>query len=182
MKKFVKISTKKTYKFGHWYRVDVDKVILPSGKEGEYNVIRMPVFPVVVPLDENGNIYFVKQHRYTINRVSIELPMGHSDGQEIIDAAQRELLEETGLIAKKWNQLGKVYSANGIGEISGQVFVAENIVKVNEPEEMDEESISEVLRLGVSDVRSMIKEGIITDSLTISAFTLADYAGYFDIK
>ncbi len=177
MKKFKKIRTKKSNKYGHWYRVDVDEVIMPSGKKGEYNVVRVSMFSTIIPIDKEGNVYFIKQHRYTIDQISIELPTGHGDGQKPLDAAKRELFEETGITSTDWTELGVIYEANGIGEIPGAVFVAKNVKKTSEPKEMDDEYIVDVLKMSVEEVKRMIKENKITDSVTISAFAKADYSG-----
>lgn len=180
MKKFKKVRTKKTHHFGSWYKVDIDEVVLPSGKIGEYNVVRLPKFPIIIPIDNNGNIYLVKQHRYTINQISIELPKGHADDQDLIDAAKRELLEETGFVANNWVELGVIYDGNGIGELPGTIFVAKDLKKKDTPKEMDNESISEVLKCSIKQVRQMITAGEITDTSTISSFAKADYSGIFN--
>lgn len=177
MKKFKKVKTKKTYQFGKWYRVDVDEVVTPSGAVGEYNIVKQADFPVIIPIDEKGNIYFTKFHRYTTDFVSIELPAGHSDGDEILDAAKRELREETGLEASSWKKIGDIHIANGIAAITAIIFVAKNIKKVGSPIEMEDESIDSILKLNLNQAKNFIATGKIKDDITISAIAKAEYSG-----
>jgi len=175
MKKFTKVKTKKTYRFGKWYKVDVDEVITPTGTKGEYNVVKHDPFPMVIPIDEEGYIYFAKFHRYTTDFISIELPAGYSEGEKLIDAAKRELREEAGLEAKTWKELGEVHIANGIADIRCVVFIAKDIKKVGEPIEMEDESIDEVLKFKFDEVKKLIASGKIKDESTIAAIAKADY-------
>lgn len=177
MKKFIKVKTKKIYNFGKWYRVEVDEVITPSGKIGEYNVVKHDNFPIIIPVDEHGKIYFAKLHRYTTDFVSIELPAGHSDGEKIIDAAKRELREETGLEANNWKEIGDIQVANGIASIKAVVFIAKELKRVGSPIEMDDESIDSVLNLSLEEVKKYIASGKIKDDITISAIAKAEYSG-----
>jgi len=177
MKKFIKVKTKKTYEFGKWYRVDVDEVITPSGNIGEYNVVKHDDFPIIIPIDENGDIYFTKFHRYTTDFVSIELPAGHSDGEKIIEAAKRELREETGLEANFWKKIGDMHIANGIASITAVVFIAKDLKKVGKPIDMENESIDSVLKLNLNQVKNYIATGKIKDDITISAIAKAEYSG-----
>ena len=177
MKKFKKVKTKKTYKFGKWYKVDVDEVITPLGTIGEYNVVKHDDFPIIVPVDESGNIYFAKFHRYTTDFVSIELPAGHSDGEEILDAAKRELREETGLEASSWKEIGDIHIANGIASIKAIVFIAKDLKVIGSPIEMEDESIDSVLKFKLSQVKDLIATGKIKDDITISAIAKAEYSG-----
>ena len=180
MKKFKKVRTKQTHQYGNWYSVDVDEVIMPSGEKGEYNVVRVPIFSIIITIDKDMNIYLVKQHRYTIDQISIELPMGHGNNQKPLDAAKRELREETGMISNDWIELGVIYNANGIGEVSGAVFIAKNVKKIDEPTETNNEFIIDVIKMSVKKIKQMIKDGKITDSITISSFAKADYSGFLN--
>lgn len=175
MKKFTKIKTKRTHKFGKWYKVDVDEVITPSGTKGEYNVIKHDPFPIIIPIDEEGYIYFAKFHRYTTDFISIELPAGHSEGEKIIDAAKKELREETGLEAKIWKELSEIHVANGLADIKCVIFIAKKIKVVGKPIEMEDESIDKVLKYKFKEVKQLIANGEIKDESTIAAIAKADY-------
>ena len=79
-----------------------DTVELPNGKEAFREVIRHPGAVCVVPITDNGEVIFVRQFRYPFSSEIIELPAGKLDKGELpINAAKRELMEETGVITPK---------------------------------------------------------------------------------
>src|SRR3712207_4165057 len=91
-----------------WINVREDQVIRPDGAPGIYGVVHMKNQAIaVLPMDKDGSIYLVGQYRYTLNAYSWEIPEGGSpEGEDPLETAQRELLEETGLVAASWKLLG----------------------------------------------------------------------------
>ena len=77
MEKWKKVRTKETVHFGKYYHVQVDEVITPGGKPSTYSVVRLHPFSVIVPMDSEGRIHLVRQHRYATDTktpiVKIEL-------------------------------------------------------------------------------------------------------------
>lgn len=108
-----------------WIRVREDEVVGPDGTDGIYGVleVRSPaVFVVAItPVDE---VVLVEIDRYTLDQPSLEVPGGTTDGQEPLVAGRRELLEETGLTASSWRDLGQVCSLNGVSQAPGRVVLA----------------------------------------------------------
>lgn len=177
MKKWKKVRTKSTHQFGKYYSVDVDQVITPGGKEGEYSVIRMKPFSIIVPIDKDGMVYFVKQHRYTTDQITIELPMGSTDGEDPLVAAKRELEEETGLVSDDWASLGEIHSAIGIAGIVGFVYLAKKVRTIDNPRvDPQDKDLIEVVKYPAKDVKKMIADGVINDSAAISALTKAIFS------
>lgn len=170
MKKWKKVKTKKIYKFGKYYRVEVDQVITPGGADGEYSVVKSNPHSIIIPIDNEGMIYFVKQHRYTTDQITIELPMGSTDGEDPLIAAKRELEEEMGLISDDWGDIGRIYVANGIADKIGYIFVARDVRFIENPiiDPLDKDLI-EIVKYALGDVKKMIIDGIIDDADTISA-------------
>lgn len=105
--------------------------------------------------------------------------MGHGEDEPILEAAKRELKEETGLASNTWLDLGVIYEANGIGEIEGNIFLAKNVAKVGNPLQMDDECITEIIMLSISEIKKLITSNTITDSPTIAALAKADYMNLF---
>jgi len=92
-----------------------DTIELPNGNKAFREVIRHPGAVCVIPVTNEGNIIFVKQYRYPFKEEIIELPAGKLDKNELpLDAAQRELREETGIISSKIIPIGRYYSTPAI--------------------------------------------------------------------
>lgn len=168
--KWEKVKTKKCYEFGKYYSVIVDEVITPGGKKGEYSVIRMNPYSIIIPIDEFGKVYFVKQHRYPTNNFTLELPMGNTDGEDALSAAKRELEEEVGLISDEWKKIGKINEANGVGEITGIVYLAKNVRSARNPKkDLLDENLFEIKKFSLDEIKQMIVDEKIEDAATISA-------------
>jgi len=168
---WIKLSSKVVHK-NPFYQIREDTVIKPNGVEGFYNVVEGLDSVFVVALDEHDNVYLVEIHRYTNNNLSIEVPSGGIDGQEPLEAAKRELKEETGLTAKSWKSLGFVRVASGIMEGKNYVFLAQELKQTNDNEQ-EEEGIIKTIKIPIKEAMLMIKNGKITDSETITPLTMA---------
>lgn len=175
MKKWKKISNIEVYDCNGFYRVEKDQIITPSGKNGQYSVVKSDGFSVIIPIDKKGYVYMVKQHRYTIDEISLEFPSGGIEkGETPLMSAKRELEEETSLVAKKWFRKDYFYEANGLANIKGWVFLACDVEKTEFPQKdiLDEELI-ELEKYSVQEIKEMISSGQINDSATICAFSIA---------
>ena len=90
-----------------WVRVFEETVIRPDGQDGIFVTIKIMNGVSILPLDEDGYVYFIKQFRYTLGEKSIEVVSGGTEKNEKpLKAAKRELEEEAGIIANKWISLG----------------------------------------------------------------------------
>lgn len=169
-RKWRKLSSKIIHK-NPFYLVKKEDVIKPDGSNGEYYVVENEVSVYIVAVDVDENIILIKTHRYPNDIISIEVPAGSSDGQCSVDAAKRELLEETGLTAKTWDFLGTIHSANNIIRGQGDIFLARNLAQTGNNEQA-EEGIYGIQKASVKNIFEMIKNGEITDSETITALSL----------
>ena len=121
-----------------------------------------------MPLDEDGNTWLVGQERYTLGVYSWELPMGGAtDGEEPIDAARRELKEETGLTASRWSQVLRLHVSNSITDEEGFVFIAQDLVE-GEPD-FDETEDLQIQKLPLAEAVAMVGRGEITDAISVAA-------------
>lgn len=172
MNKWKKVSTEEVFR-NKWLSLRVDDVITPDGKEGQYSVMdNTDEVVIVVPIDNDKNIYLIQLNRYPINQDSWELPKGRSEGEKPLIAARRELQEETGLEAKKITEIGCSYPLNGLCSEINHILIAEQLTETDN-NEREEEGIRDVIKVPIQKALNMIKEGEITDGQTITALTKA---------
>jgi 8-oxo-dGTP pyrophosphatase MutT (NUDIX family) len=155
-----------------WYRVERHHVICPNGRHGKFFVIEKKPAVCIVAVNDENHIAFIRQFRYPTQKYSIEIPAGGIDGEQPLKAGKRELMEETGLKARSWKRIGRLHVANGVMNHIGCVYLATGLTqKVATGQE--EEGIEEVRFIPYREVLRMIKDGEITDDLTISSVTIA---------
>ena len=152
-----------------WMSLYEDDVINPGGGRNRYGWVHFKNLAVaILPLDDDGNTWLVGQQRYTLDEYSWELPMGGAPFHEDpLDAARRELREETGLVAADWSELMRLHTSNSITDESAVVYVARGLRQgETEFEEMED---LEVRRLPLADAADMARNGAITDAISVAA-------------
>jgi 8-oxo-dGTP pyrophosphatase MutT (NUDIX family) len=180
LKKWQKVQTVNVLNCGDHYKLHEDDVTTPGGKLVKYYVVRKLQYAAIIPITEDGEIYLVKQHRYTTNEITIELPTGNTDGEDPFIAAKRELEEETGLASDDWEPVGRIQEANGLAEIYGHVFIARNVRAIENPktDPLDQDAF-EIVKLSLSEMKQMIADGTIDDAATVTSFAKALLQGRF---
>jgi 8-oxo-dGTP pyrophosphatase MutT (NUDIX family) len=161
-------STEKIYD-SPWIGVTKHDVTNPSGNPGTYSVVHFKNLAIgVIVLDEERNTWLVGQHRYPINQYSWEIPEGGGDRNvPPLDSAKRELLEETGITARKWTKILEMHLSNSASDEFCILYLAEELSFGDSHPEEDEDL--EVAKLPFEEVYQMVCEGTITDSLTVAA-------------
>jgi 8-oxo-dGTP pyrophosphatase MutT (NUDIX family) len=163
-----KISSREVYD-NPWINVRHEEVIKPSGQNGIYGVAHFKLLAAaIIPLDNEGNIWLVGQFRYTLNEYSWEIPMG--GGSLSVDSlvtAKRELKEETGLIASKWTNLGRLHTSNSVTDEVGYMYLAEELTQ--EEAEPDDTEVLQIKKVSLREAARMVMDSEITDSLSIAA-------------
>jgi 8-oxo-dGTP pyrophosphatase MutT (NUDIX family) len=152
-----------------WITVYEDQVVNPGGGRNLYGRIHFKNKAVaIIPLDDNGNTWLVGQDRYTLGHRSWEVPMGGAPTDEDpLEAARRELREETGLSAGRWTEIMRLHTSNSITDEVGLVYVAEDLT-CGETEFEETEAI-EIRKLPVSEAVDMAVRGEITDAISVAA-------------
>lgn len=162
------VSSKVVYQ-NPWITVREDQVIRPDGQPGIYGVVETRIAAGVIALDANNDIYLVGQYRYPLEEYSWEIIEGGSDpGETAIEAAKRELREETGLSAAHWEQLGgEIHISNCHSSERGYAFLATGLELGTASPEGTE--VLSIRKLSLNEVFSMVDSGEIKDGLSIIA-------------
>ncbi|HEX5849299.1 MAG TPA: NUDIX hydrolase [Rubrobacter sp.] len=153
-----------------WISVREDSVIRPDGEPGIYGVIHYKNTAVGVLPVEDDHVYLVGQYRYPLERYSWEIPEGGCpEGEEPLEAARRELKEETGLVARRWTRLGEAFLSNSVADEHAVWFLATDLI-AGEPQNEGTEVIG-VRRVPLREAVAMTTDGRISDALSILALT-----------
>lgn len=150
-----------------WIQVSHRDVLNPSGGPGIYGVVHFKNTAIgIVPLDGEGYTWLVGQYRYTLERYSWEIPEGGGPaGTDPLESARRELLEETGITARRWTPLLELHPSNSVTDEYGVAFVAQELsFGEAQPEETEQLHLQ---RLPFSEVVKMVLDGYITDALSM---------------
>lgn len=153
---------------GKILKVFKDDVEVADGHKSFREIVKHSGGVVILAI-KNNNILFVKQFRYPMKEIILELPAGKLElGEDPFEAAKRELEEETGYCANKWTDLGFVYTSPGYSNEKLYLFKAEDLFFTNcHP---DEGEILQNFEYNIEDVKNMISNGEISDAKTLCAF------------
>ena len=126
----------------------------------------------ILPLDEDYNTWLVGQYRYPLKAYSWEIPEGGGPlGEEPIESARRELLEETGMSAKNWKEILRMHLSNSVSDELSIIYIATGLIQgIAMPEETEQLVVKKML---FEDVYQMVLSGEITDSMSVAAILKA---------
>lgn len=152
----------------NWISVTEHQVINAGGNKGIYGTVHFKNLAIgIIPLDENNNTWLVGQYRYPLNQYSWEICEG---GGKLnippLDAAKRELLEETGITAKQWNPLLEMHLSNSVSDELGIIYIAKDLT-FSAPQP-DEDEVLQLKKVSFDEAFNMVMKGEITDSLSVA--------------
>jgi ADP-ribose pyrophosphatase len=144
-----------------------------NGKRTTREVVVHPGAVVILPLLSDGSVLLIRNRRYAVGQVLIELPAGTLEkGEDPINCAGRELLEETGFLAGRMQPIGNFFTSPGV--LSEKIYayaaydLAESHAALEEGEEIELEPV------GLDESIEMIRDGRIHDAKTIAALLMYD--------
>jgi len=152
-----------------WLRIREDAVIQPDGKPGIYGVVHFRNKAVgVLPIDDDGCTYLIGQYRYPLGIYSWEIPEGGCpEGEETLLAAQRELLEETGLTAETYELLCTSHLSNSATDEEAFLYLARGLKQgLAQPEGTERLACK---RVPFQTAVEMVENGEITDAMSMLA-------------
>ena len=166
---FKLIASREVYK-NPWIRVREDKVIRPDGKSGIFGIVEICHGLSVVPIDNKGYCWILKEYGYGQGVWHFTLPAGGIEkGETPLKAAKRELLEEMGLESAKWRGLGSVYFYTTFLHINENLFLASDVRQIRPRSEEDRQLSAKLYRLPFKKVVGMALDGKISSGADIVA-------------
>ena len=167
-----KISSRRVFD-GVVVKLDVDQVELPDGSRSVREVVCHPGAVCVIPVTDSGEVIMVKQFRYAMGQVLLEVPAGKLEpNEEPLSAALRELEEESGVVASNVEHIGELYTTVAIFDERIQIYLATGLSYKNA--HPDQGEFVEVTKIPLSQLVDMVMNGEIKDAKTQIAILKAD--------
>lgn len=153
---------------GKIIKVKLDQAELPNGSVASREIVEHPGGVCVLALDEDGGVTLVRQFRYSIQQLLLELPAGKLEyGEDHASAAARELSEETGLEAEEWTYLGYMLPTPGYCTEKIHMYLARKLKR--RKQHLDEDEFLDVLTMPFDTLVKQVIDNTITDGKTAAA-------------
>jgi ADP-ribose pyrophosphatase len=160
------IKTSKVVYQNPWIKVTEDQVIRPDGKDGIFGVVEMKAGSSILPIDDEGNVYLTKEYHYAVENDNLEVISGGIDeGENHLEAAKRELLEEAGITAKEWIELGVLDPFTTVIKSSDYMFIAKGLQFQEQRLEGTEQL--EIIKIPYNEALKLVKENKITHGASV---------------
>ncbi len=141
-------------------RFEINKFLLPNQMEGEFGIIRHPGAALAVPVTQSGEIIILRQYRFACSRRILEFPAGTlEEGENPLESIKREVQEESGYSAKRWDNLGEMLPCPGYSDETIHLFLARDLTKLETKPEGDADEDIEVLKIAPEKLNEIIASG-----------------------
>lgn len=168
-----KLLRSETLIHGRTFKVKRDTLRTPDNRETKFEIIEHEGSVVLLPVDEAGNLLFVRQYRHAVEGDLLELPAGTRKNAEesFEECAAREIREETGMKAGTLQKLGEFYTVPGYSTEFMAVFLARELQE--DPLQPDEDEFLQIEKIPVKTAFTLAQEGKIQDAKSLAALLLA---------
>ena len=164
-------STQPIYQ-GRIFRVRQDQLRLPNGQTTLRDIVEHPGAVVLVPVDDDGNLWFVRQYRHAAGEALLELPAGTTEpGEDLLSCAHRELREEIGMSARELSKIGEFFIAPGYSTEFLHIYLASGLQP--DPLPGDDDEFIQVERFPIAQAYYLAENGHFRDAKTLAALVLA---------
>jgi ADP-ribose pyrophosphatase len=159
---------------GRKFNFEVNHLRLPNESEGDWECIRHPGGALAVPVTPEGKLVLVRQYRFTVRGRILEFPAGTVERhEEPAETIKREIEEETGYRAHKWQKLGEFPIAPGYSDEFIYAFLAQDLEKLEAPPSLEADEDLETVLMSPEQLEAAILAGEPIDAKSISSFFLA---------
>ncbi len=153
---------------GRAFRIRRDYLKTPDGRTTEYEIVEHTGSVIMLPIDADGNLLFVRQYRHAAAQDLLELPAGTRDGDEPYEVcAAREMREETGMAAGRLERVAEFYLAPGYSTEFMVVFLATELRP--DPLEADADEFLQLEKIPVRKAIEMARHGEVPDAKSLAA-------------
>ena len=167
-----KINKRVSIQKGKVFQLVSESLTLENGVTTDMEFVLHPGAAAIVPMLNETQVILIHQYRHPLRKFIWEIPAGTLDPEEnAISCAQRELIEETGYSAKKWEKLGEITPVPGYSNERICIFLATEMEPAGQ--NLDEDEMLNVHKVKFDEALSMIQQGEIQDGKTISGLLLA---------
>jgi ADP-ribose pyrophosphatase len=157
---------------GRAFSIRRDTLKTPDDRETKYDIIEHGGSVIIVPLDRDGNLIFVRQYRHAAGKELLELPAGTLDeGEDPALCAAREIREETGFASDKLEKIGEFFLVPGYSTEYMHVYLAQELR--HDPLEGDADEFLSVETIPLAEAIQMAERGEIPDAKSLAALLLA---------
>jgi 8-oxo-dGTP pyrophosphatase MutT (NUDIX family) len=157
---------------GRAFTIRRDTMKTPDGHETKFDIVEHGGSVIIIPMDADGNLLFVRQYRHAAGMDLLELPAGTRDGNEPFEeCAAREIREETGMEAGTLIHVGSFYLAPGYSTEYMGVFLATDLK--HNPLEADDDEFLSVEKIPIKEAVQMAERGDMPDAKSLAALLMA---------
>jgi len=166
------LDTKTVYQ-GRLLHVREDSVRLPDGQTSRREYIVHPGAAVILAMPDEKNVVMERQYRYPLRDHVYELPAGKIDaGEDPMQTAKRELLEETGYVAREWRHLMTTYPVVGYSDERIEIYFARDLEHVGHA--LDDGEFLDVFLMPLAEALAWVRSGTIKEAKTALALLMAE--------
>ena len=159
---------------GRKFNFEVTRLRLPNKVEGDWECIRHPGGALAVPVTSEGKLILLSQYRFAAQGRLLEFPAGTIEtNEDPFSTIQREIEEETGYHANKWQKLGEFFLAPGYSDEIIYAFLAQDLQPLEKPPEQDDDEDMETVFLTPEELEKAILSGEPVDAKSVTSFFMA---------